>query len=203
MQTTLFSSGISMLPNSPSDFCVQMLDVLSPRDHQKLLEYVAASEARFTDTTTTTGAINYRKSTVLYQFSEHHLKIENVLRPFLPHACEILGLPSLHGKIEAQLTAHNDRQYYKVHNDNGSEVTKHRVLTYVYYFNRTPKGFQDGKLRIYDRKDLNGDFLDIEPIDNSMVIFRSEAMHEVLPVNCPSRLFMDSRFTINGWVAAE
>ncbi|WP_333783600.1 hypothetical protein [Nostoc sp. 'Peltigera malacea cyanobiont' DB3992] len=25
-------------------------------------------------------------------------------------------------------------------------------------------------------------------------------MHEVLPVNCPSQAFGDSRFTINGWV---
>ena len=110
------------------------------------------------------------------------------------------------GDIEAQLTAHNDNNFYKVHNDSGSADTAHRVLTFVYYFNRQPKAYSGGELRVYDHKVANGyhyaaeTFRTIEPTDNSMVFFASEEMHEVLMVKCPSRVFMDSRFTINGWV---
>jgi SM-20-related protein len=32
------------------------------------------------------------------------------------------------------------------------------------------------------------------------VLFPSQYLHEVLPVRCPSHQFVDSRFTLNGWV---
>jgi len=108
--------------------------------------------------------------------------------------------------IESQLTAHNDGNYYKVHNDNGSSNTATRELTYVYYFHREPKPFLGGELVIYDSKIentyyVNADsFKTIEPRNNSIVFFLSRYMHEVLPVSCLSRSFQDSRFTINGWI---
>ncbi len=46
-------------------------------------------------------------------------------------------------------------------------------------------------------------FRAIEPMDNSVVFFRSRyALHEVMKVHCPSDDFGDGRFTINGWVHA-
>jgi asparagine synthetase B (glutamine-hydrolysing) len=47
------------------------------------------------------------------------------------------------------------------------------------------------------------DGADIEPIHNSLLMFPSWAPHEVMPVNCPSQRFIDSRFAINCWVHRE
>jgi Rps23 Pro-64 3,4-dihydroxylase Tpa1-like proline 4-hydroxylase len=76
----------------------------------------------------------------------------------------------------------------------------------VYYFNREPKGFTGGELRIYDDVVRNGKlsstdtFQVIEPRHNSIVFFQSAIMHEVMPVSMPSKQFRDARFTVNGWV---
>jgi hypothetical protein len=44
-------------------------------------------------------------------------------------------------------------------------------------------------------------FSAIEPIDNSIIFFRSRsAAHEITKVRCPSDDFGDGRFTLNGWV---
>jgi hypothetical protein len=59
------------------------------------------------------------------------------------------------------------------------------------FFNRTTT----------DARKIGDDaYVDVEPRHNSIIFFPSEYMHEVMPVICPSREFVDSRFTINGWV---
>jgi Rps23 Pro-64 3,4-dihydroxylase Tpa1-like proline 4-hydroxylase len=109
-------------------------------------------------------------------------------------------------QIETQLTAHNDGHYYRVHNDSGSADTCTRVLTYVYYFHHQPKAFTGGELRVYDSHIQQNTYVQaesfhtVEPLDNSIVFFPSHVMHEVLTIHCPSRAFLDSRFTINGWI---
>jgi len=42
--------------------------------------------------------------------------------------------------------------------------------------------------------------VNIEPGRNGPLMFPSWAPHEVMPVNCPSGRFADSRFAINCWV---
>jgi predicted 2-oxoglutarate/Fe(II)-dependent dioxygenase YbiX len=186
---------------------VQVPDVLSPEEHAQLLEHVRRRESEFVGTTTSTQRGNYRESSVLYHFAPFDELMRNKIRQLMPAVCEALKIPPCHGAIEAQLTAHNDNNFYKVHNDNGSADTAHRVLTFVYYFHRQPKAFTGGELVIYDHKVQNGyhyaadTFHTVQPLDNSIVFFASEEMHEVKMVRCPSLAFMDSRFTINGWLA--
>lgn len=109
-------------------------------------------------------------------------------------------------EIEMQITAHNHGHYYKIHNDNGSPDTATRFLTYVYYYYQDPKPFTGGELRIYELAVKDGFYVagdryrDIEPLHNSLIIFPSHYMHEVLPIQCPSLRFEDSRFTVNGWI---
>ncbi len=188
-------------------FCAQVPDVLSPDEHAQLLSMVERTEASFVGTTTSTARGNYRESSVLYHFAPFDEMLRNKVRQLMPAVCEALKIPLCNGNIEAQLTSHNDNNFYKVHNDNGSADTAHRVLTFVYYFHRQPKGFSGGELRVYDHKVHNGyhyaadTYRTVEPTDNSIVFFASEEMHEVRPVVCESRAFMDSRFTINGWIA--
>jgi SM-20-related protein len=189
-----------------SDY-VQIDQFLSPSDHQQLINFVLQQESNFVSTSTSTGEVDYRKSSVLYAFPKFSQLISQQIHAVLPKVLTQLELPLFEiAEVEAQLTAHNDGNYYKVHNDNGSTATATRELTYVYYFNRQPKAFSGGELRIYDTVIKNNQYTQalthhtVEPRDNSIVFFLSRYMHEVLPIRCPARSFADSRFTINGWI---
>ena len=186
---------------------LQIANFLSLEEYQGLLSYALQHELDFVPTGTTTGEENYRESVVLYDFPEFHELITQRIHSVVPDVQAKLGLePFIIQETEAQLTAHGDGNFYRLHNDNGSPITATRELTYVYYFYREPKAFSGGELLIYDSRVENNylvqaeSFQTIEPINNSIVFFPSGYMHEVLPIRCPSRAFADSRFTVNGWV---
>ncbi len=176
-------------------------------ENEQLFNYVLQRRSDFVPTTTSTKAENYRRSLVLHSFPKFRELTVNRIKEIFPDVLNKLNIPIFSiAEIESQLTAHNDQNFYKVHNDNGSPNTATRVLTYVYYFYREPKAFTEGKLIIYDSQ-IQGKhyvkattFKTIEPTNNSIVFFLSRYMHEVLPVTCPSQDFADSRFTINGWI---
>ena len=109
-------------------------------------------------------------------------------------------------KVELQLVAHNDGAFYKHHIDTltASDRESIRVLSGVYYFHASPKAFTGGALRLYAIGDPGKKtFVDIEPAHNTLLVFPSWAPHEVMPVSCPSKRFVDSRFAINCWVHRE
>lgn len=185
----------------------QIDNFFSQKELDKLRSHAIQRESEFVPTSTSTGAENYRKSLVLYSFPEFSELMRRRLQAILPEVCAKLEIaPFPISQIEAQLTAHNDGHFYKLHNDNGSKETATRVLTYVYYFYREAKPFDGGELVIYDSKLQNNRYAKaetykmVEPRNNSIVFFPSHYMHEVLPIYCPSQKFADSRFTINGWI---
>ena len=189
---------------------LQIDDVLGAEDLARLVDFVLAREAQLRPSEVTTKVEGYRRSRVLFDFPELSELVLSRVRAYLPAALRALAVPRFHvAKIEAQLTAHNDGDYFKVHPDSGSEDTATREITFVYYFNREPKGYAGGELVLYDSRLVNGalekaeSFSLIEPRRNSMVLFPSHCHHEVLPVSCASRTFADSRFTINGWVRRD
>jgi SM-20-related protein len=186
---------------------VQIENFLTAEDHQQLMDYTLRREADFVSTQTSTKAANYRDSRVLYSFPEFANLISDRIQQVFPDIMAQLQLPLFPiSQIEAQLTAHNHGNFYKVHNDNGSQETATRELTYVYYFYRQPKPFSGGELVIYDSKVKDNFYVQaetfkvVQPLNNSIVFFLSRYLHEVLPVDCPSQQFADSRFTINGWI---
>lgn len=114
--------------------------------------------------------------------------------------------------IELEIVAHGDGAHFAAHTDmpvgrgraplggDGSE-RQDRLLSAVYYFHREPKAFTGGQLRLF-RLGAEGaadDHIDLEPRQNSLVVFPSWARHEVRRVCCPSEQFEDSRFAINCW----
>jgi SM-20-related protein len=108
-------------------------------------------------------------------------------------------------RLETELVVHGDGAFYKRHIDtqtaHDEDVTRIRVLSGVYYFYAEPKAFTGGALRLHAIGGNDGEnFVDIEPLRNSLLVFPSWAPHEVMPVNCPSKRFIDSRFAINCWV---
>jgi Rps23 Pro-64 3,4-dihydroxylase Tpa1-like proline 4-hydroxylase len=200
-------------PNTPevlaSDY-VQIDNFLTLEEKNQLIDYVLQHESAFVPTTTSTDDLDYRRSMILHSFPDFSKLITKRIKAILPDVFRKLKLsPFPVSEIETQLTSHNDGNYYKIHNDNGSLDTAPRELTYVYYFHREPKSFSGGELLIYDSKIENNFYVNadsyqaVEPRNNSIVFFLSRYLHEVLPVSCPSKAFADSRFTINGWVRRQ
>jgi len=190
----------------PSQY-IQLDNFFSQAEWQRLLEYVTRHKSNFLPTNTSANDADYRRSLVLHSFPEFSHLITEQLQIILPAIFSQLEISPFNiSAIEAQLTAHNDGNHYKIHNDNGSPDTANREFTYVYYFYKEPKPFSGGELRIYDSKIENNfyvateSFKTVEPHNNSIVFFPSRYLHEVLPVSCPSKTFADSRFTINGWI---
>lgn len=176
---------------------LQLNNFLDHETHQNLIDLVSSRESDFVGTTTATNAPNYRESLVLHSFPEYFDYMVGKIKHLLPDICSKLAIaPFEPTQVECQITAHNDGHYYRVHTDNGSPEVVRRVLTYVYYFYREPRKFSGGYLRLYNADSHQ----DIEPRNNSIVFFPSGLSHEVLPVSCPSGQFLDSRFTVNGWV---
>lgn len=128
------------------------------------------------------------------------------LRSVLPHVLARWRMEALHrSRIEMDVTVHLGGEFYTRHRDNAEEGNRPRKLSYVYYFHRQPRPFAGGDLLLYDT-DLETSrataaaFTRIEPLHNSLVIFPSDAYHEITPVECDTRDFLDGRFTVDGWV---
>lgn len=180
---------------------------LTPKENRALYDYALRKKAQFKPTETSTGTANYRQSLILPSFPEFAPLFTERIGHLVPEVLRLMGMqPFPMGTIEAQLTAHNDGNFYKMHNDNGSADTASREFTYVYYFCREPKPFTGGELKIYDTRVRDGYYVNaetwnlFEPNNNNIVFFLARYLHEVMPVHVASRSFMDSRFTVNGWV---
>ena len=189
--------------------CVQIDNFLKPEEYQQALDVAFGKQAEFVDSRTVTNAANYRSSSILYAtlFPELYYLVKNKILAALPLVLENLNYPEFAvSRVEMQMTAHNDGCFYKVHTDAGSEKTKDRQLTYVYYFYQEPKQFTGGELKIYDTELQDNSFKQkarsqtVEPRNNRIVFFNSRCKHEVLPIICPSQNFQHSRFTLNGWL---
>jgi Rps23 Pro-64 3,4-dihydroxylase Tpa1-like proline 4-hydroxylase len=185
----------------------QIDNFLPPHQLESLYAYVLAQESNFVSTSNSANDPFYRRSLFLPTFTEFSTLMIERIKSIVPGILTYLNLPSFAiDNIETQLTAHNDGNYYKIHNDSGSPDSATRELTYVYYFHSLPKAFTGGELLIYDSKIKDNFYVaadsyqTVQPRNNSIVFFLSRYMHEVLPVSCPSQAFRNSRFTVNGWV---
>jgi SM-20-related protein len=182
-------------------------DFLDAREHAALLRFALAEEARFVDATVSTNDAEYRRSKVLYEipsFSPLFREKIGALAGQLMRDFAMAPFPV--ADIECQMTAHNDGNYFKRHNDNGSADTATRAISYVYYFFNEPRAFSGGDFRLYHSRIENGAYCcgdhaaDIAPRNNSILFFPSYCQHEVAKVLCPTARFADSRFTVNGWI---
>jgi Rps23 Pro-64 3,4-dihydroxylase Tpa1-like proline 4-hydroxylase len=174
-----------------------------------LLDHAASNQARFSPTRLESGAEDpsVRVSSILPDLGPFRKEFRRKVRPLVPSLIAQLRVSAFEiARIEIQLVAHGDGAFYKPHIDTRtgleSDLNSVRVLSGVYYFHAEPKAFSGGALRLYDFVlDTHAPrFVDIEPERNTFLVFSSWARHEVLPVTCPTRQFMDSRFAVNCWV---
>ena len=182
-----------------SPYC-RIENFLTERENQRLLEVIYKKKPCFAPSETTTGEPNYRKSLVFYPDDRYVSDLLELIRSCMPVATQALGRDLFHiGEIDVQVTAHNDGDFFKIHRDSGGGRTRRRFISFVYYLHRVPKRFTGGELILYDAT-VNKSTIILEPLNNSMLFFRSEQEHTIQRVWCRSKKFEDSRFTINGWV---
>ncbi len=189
-----------------------MKEFLSPAQHAEIIKLTLAAESRFQPSTTAGGSGRRRSSRVLLddaRIAEIMLPRLNQALPDVVRRLDITRAANASGApgVDCQVTAHNDADFYGMHNDSGAVGLDRRTISYVYYFRAKPKPFRGGELRLYEVAVENNVYVAgdehwlIEPKDNSVVFFPSHTMHEVLPVSCASKQFADSRFTVNGWIS--
>ncbi|MEI9850681.1 MAG: 2OG-Fe(II) oxygenase [Sphingomonas sp.] len=192
-------------------------DVLPPDEHRVLVEWALANEAGFVPSGVGRGSevvpdyrnsLTFRGEVAMERRQVLLARIEALLPGLLPE----LGLgPFVVSQIEINLIVYNHGAYYRAHIDTftgtptmqGSKAgPSDRVVSAVYYFHAEPLGFSGGALRLHPLGRPAGDdaaHVDIEPVQNGLVAFSSWTPHEVLPIDCPSRAFRDSRFAVNCW----
>ncbi len=181
---------------------------LDAAQHQRLLDYALANEAAMVPSwvESATPKPEWRRSRIV----PADATVLSWFAPLIAARAEALLADFGYGAVRVDSigldwVASNDGDFYRHHVDTGPGHYALRTISFVYYFNRQPKGFSGGELGLYDTDLATGEFdpagrTTLEPLDNRLVLFPSAARHEILPVRCPSRAFADSRFTLNGWI---
>jgi SM-20-related protein len=208
-------------PEWPLPPYVQLRDFLAPADRDELLDWVLANEASFRPAKIINegekGLIDatLRVAMTTRNLGPFQISLEQRMREALSTLSAGTGTRPDASSVELELAAHGDGAHYIPHLDVsygkervplGAKAGEDRVLSAVYYFYREPKGFTGGELRLYrfGARPKTGavaeaDYVDVEPIQNSVVAFPSWALHEVRPVRCPGDSFKDHRFALNCW----
>jgi len=214
---TVVSEGTTAVQEQPpllSARCVVLDEFLAPQELEEIMHFVLENEAGFAASEVVSprsagGVVDYehRRSRVLIDVGQYQDLMLNRIKGVLPQVLQKLGMEEFSiAAVEAQVTASNDGDFFHFHSDSGSGQVASRYLTFVYFFHREPRQFEGGELLIHDACVENGSYVSagsyqtITPQQNQIVFFPCELMHEIAPVKCPSRLFADSRFTLNGWL---
>jgi hypothetical protein len=206
--------GVLEIPDAIRAECVVLDEFLAPQELEELTTFVLEHEADFENSEVISPAgemgvidYNHRRSRVLTDLGKHQEVILQRMRGVLPAVLDRLGIEVFPvTRVEAQITASNDGDFFGVHSDDGSELVASRRLTFVYFFNREPRGFEGGDLLLHDTSHAveqpikAGSYECISPRQNQIVFFPCAVQHEITPVRCESRAFADSRFTLNGWL---
>jgi Rps23 Pro-64 3,4-dihydroxylase Tpa1-like proline 4-hydroxylase len=194
-------------------------DFLPAAELAALLGHTLASRDRFRPSTVGGGRLDHaiRRSERLRDIGSAEVAIRQRLAETLPDIRRRLGgRPFDLTLIELELAAHGEGAHFAPHIDlpvgpdrkpvSGDGVGTHdRIVSGVLYFHREPKCFSGGALRLhrFGAEPGAGGHVDLEPEQNSLVVFPSWAMHEVREVRCPSGRFDDSRFALNVWFCRD
>jgi SM-20-related protein len=182
-------------------------DFFDSKTHAALLAWAIENEAKFQPALIAEGTEDPSQRLSLRVRDFGPLKAmfhQRVLDLVTTLIADLRVTPFEPSKLSLELVANNNGAFFTRHVDTYlGEVRKatDRALSVVYYFHVEPKAFSGGAFRLYGFGTNDaGNFVDIEPDQNTLLAFPSWAWHEVLPVNCPSRRFSDSRFNVNCWV---
>ena len=204
---------VASLELAPHYFVVD--NFLSPAEADETADHILAHGAQFEDATISLYTNQHNSSPVNSLRRARVLNsVADVMHMFVPKLNQLaprfgtdLRLPPLPlKKLECQITAHGDGDFFNTHIDNGLPDIAHRRISYVYYIHQEPKRFTGGVLRFYNtllegRQNACGAHAsDYDPVRNSLIMFPSHLHHEVTPIVCGTNALADQRLTVNGWL---
>jgi SM-20-related protein len=190
-------------------------DFLPPEEHSAMLDWALSRRDRF-EASRLIGKVldpSRRISRSLRGLDEMEPMLERRLRTLVPQVFADTGTrPFDIACFELEMVAYGEGAHFAPHTDipigerralggDGSGAFD-RLLSGVYYFHREPKGFTGGELRLhrFGSNERPGDYVDVPPAQNSLVVFPSWVTHQVMAVHCPSNDFADFRFAVNCWM---
>lgn len=178
-----------------------------------LLKYTLDHQERLTapgvGPTSAVRAEIRRSRTLGDQIGGYETMLRQRVLAVVPELIERLGVTAFAPTgVEVELVAHEHGAFYKRHVDlyTGGDrqvMRSDRLISVVYYFNREPRAFAGGELRIYPEpwaRQGGPEHYDIAPANDLAVAFPSWVPHQVMPIDCASRRLEDARFAINCWV---
>jgi hypothetical protein len=200
-----------ILPDPAIRFGVTVANLLGAR-REELLNYVLQSKERFVPATVVVDGGDHsqvnekiRRAHTLDDLGPFDSVFREEVLQHLAPALKRLNLKSFPiGRLEMQITASGDGDYFRLHTDSDTKST--REISFVYYFHREPRRFSGGELRLYASREVAGQQIPsdhpqtLSPRQDMLLLFSSANDHEVLPVRVPTKDFADSRFTVNGWI---
>jgi SM-20-related protein len=97
---------------------------------------------------------------------------------------------------EAVLSWYGNGAFYKKHQDTRRDHITYRIVSLVYYVNKTPTQFSGGNLVIW----YDDEALRLEPCHNRAIVFPSFSFHEVENTFLSTDNWEDGRFSLNYWI---
>jgi Rps23 Pro-64 3,4-dihydroxylase Tpa1-like proline 4-hydroxylase len=198
------------------------MDVLASDVVGALLDWTLANESAFAPSSVIGGgyAPDIRVSDRAQEIGPMRPLLEPHLMALWPQIAAAAGSkPFAPDFVELEIAAHGDGAFFRAHSDvpvgperglgKATALPGDRIVSAVLYYHRSPRGFSGGALRLYrfgartGDEARDGDFVDVAPRSNSLVVFPSWVLHEVRPVSCPSGRFEDRRFAVNLWFRRE
>lgn len=189
---------------------------LAPDEHRALLDWTLANRDRFFPARIIGNILDPERRVAerLNDLGPHRAVFERRLRDNLADIFRRTGIRPFEVEFfELEVAAHGDGAFFAGHTDmpigpgrkplgGDRSRSQDRLVSAVYYFHREPKRFTGGTLRLNRLGDYDGteDSIEIEPLQNSLVVFPSWARHEVRRVACPGCQFDDYRFAVNAWL---
>jgi len=207
------AAEVASLELAPHYFVVH--NFLSPAEADETSAHILAHGAQFEDATISLYANQHNSSPDKSLRRARVLNtVADVMHMFVPKLNQLaprfqtdLRMPPLPlNKLECQITAHGDGDFFNTHIDNGLPDIAHRRISYVYYIHQEPKRFTGGILRFYNtllvglQNACGAHASDYDPVRNSLIVFPSHCQHEVTPIACASSALADQRLTVNGWL---
>jgi Rps23 Pro-64 3,4-dihydroxylase Tpa1-like proline 4-hydroxylase len=197
---------------NPADVVVNLENFLGADASKQLLEHALKQQKKFVSSTIVPRDAKravvderLRRSRTLDDLGKFEKLVAEKLKEVLAPVLGRLKQPAFPmGRIEMQITASGDGDYFRLHRDTDKSDT--RELAFVYHFHREPRRFSGGELRLFANEEIDGK---PRPTDRSQILsarqdqiifFPAHFEHELLPVRVPSKEFGDSRFTVNGWI---
>src|SRR4051812_42638459 len=207
------AAEVASLELPPHYFVVH--NFLSLEEAEQTSAHILAHGAEFEDATislytnqhASSPVNNLRRARVLNTVADIMHMFVPKLNTLMPRFATDLRMPRLPlSKLECQITAHGDGDFFNTHIDNGLPDIAHRRISWVYYIHQEPKRFTGGVLRFYNmvlegRLNTCGQHAsDYDPVRNSLIMFPSHCHHEVTPIGCSASALADQRLTVNGWL---